>query len=200
MSTAAIEHLETWPPAGAEPLVSFIVAGDPKGAGSKDAIPLGKRDRSGRFHPFTRPDGTPMVNVVDSTGPAGKAWRKAIKAAAVVALDHAQELADGPLAVRVTFYGARRKADFGTGRNAGVLKPGSDRYPHRSDLPDGTKLGRALEDALNAVVWTDDRRVCDMWWSRRFGDDPGAIVDIMAMPRAVTEAQAAELGGQLALA
>lgn len=190
---------EAWPPADAEPLTSFVVAGEPRGAGSKDAIPLGKRI-GGRFIPYCRADGTPIVNVVDSTGPLGKAWRKLVKAAAVEALGVAQDLHDGPVAVRVTFYTAGPKARYGTGRNAGILKAGADRYPHRSELSDGTKLGRALEDALNGVVWTDDRRVCDMWWSRRFAPEgAGAVVDIFAMPREVEVSDTIVPAAQLAL-
>ena len=187
---------ETWPPADAELLVSFVVSGDPKGAGSKDAIALGKRV-GGRFIPYCRKDGTPMVNVVDTSGKPGKLWREAIAQAAMLALGEARELADGPLAVRATFYGASPKRRFGTGRNEGVLKATADRFPHQSDLPDGTKLARALEDALNSVAWADDRRVCDLWWSRRFGQDPGAVVDILALPVTVEPSQVRP-AGQLA--
>lgn len=176
---------EVWPPEHAELLVSFEVAGQPKGAGSKDAIPLGRwRHVNGakRFIPIVRADGTPIVNVVDSAGAAGKAWSNEIVGACAGALDDAHEMFDGPIAVRVTFYGESPKGRYGTGRNAAKLKDTAHRMPHRSDLPDGTKLARRLEDALNSLLWTDDRRVCDMWWSRRFGAGPGARVEIYGMP------------------
>jgi Holliday junction resolvase RusA-like endonuclease len=176
---------ETWPPEHAQPLVSFEVAGDPKGAGSKDAIPLGRWTAEGgqrRFIPYTRDSGIPIVNVVDSSGKAGTAWREEIRSACAQALDVAHELVDGPIAVRVIFYGESPKKRYGTGRNADTLKPNADRLPHQSDLPDGTKLARALEDALNGLLWVDDRRVCELWWSRKFGRGPGARVDVYGLP------------------
>jgi Holliday junction resolvase RusA-like endonuclease len=97
---------------------------------------------------------------------------------------------DGPVAIRVTFYGESPKGRYGTGRNAQRLKPAAHRLPHRSDLPDGTKLARRLEDALNGLCWTDDRRVCDMWWSRRFGQGAGARVDIYGMPARFSDVEA----------
>lgn len=174
-----------WPPEGAELLVAFRVVGMPRPAGSKNVIPLGRRDpRTRRFQPYTRGDGSPIFNVQDSSGQAGENWRADVRAAAFRALDEAHGLADGPLAVRVVFSYRGPAGRYGTGRNAGVLKPGADRYPHRGELADGTKLGRALEDALTAIVWTDDRRVCEMWWSRSF-DEPGARVEIYALPATV---------------
>lgn len=182
-----------FPPAGAERLAAFAVRGMPRPAGSKNAIPLGRRV-NGRFIPVTRKDGTPIFNLVDSSGENGANWRTDIRAAASGALDAAHELADGPLAVRATFFYAGPKGRYGTGRNAERLKDSADRYPHQGELADGTKLARALEDALNAVVWTDDRRVCDLWWSRRFtdqlepelreiaGDGHGVIVEIYTLP------------------
>jgi Holliday junction resolvase RusA-like endonuclease len=187
---------ETWPPEHAEPLLSFEVAGEPKGAGSKNAIPLGRwRHVDGRrvFIPVTREGGVPIVNVVDTADDTGgKEWSEAIRAACAGALDAAHELYDGPIAVRVTFYSDGPKGRYGTGRNAEVLKPTADRLPHRAELADGTKLARRLEDALNGLCWTDDRRVCDMWWSRRFGRGPGARVDLYGMP-----ARYCELPGEL---
>lgn len=181
---AASERSELWPPDDSRLLVSFVVRGDPKPAGSKNAIPLGRRNEQGVFVPYTRQDGTPIVNVQDSSGTAGTNWRVDVRDAFEKAIDVAHELADGPLAVRVTFFAERPKGHYGSGKNAGVLKAGADRFPHQSRLPDGTKLARSLEDALNKICWTDDRRVVDMWWTRRFGP-AGAIVDIFTLPVAV---------------
>lgn len=176
------EMRELWPPWGAEPLVSFRVVGEPKPAGSKNAIPLMRFDRElGRRVPIVRDSGVPIVNVTDSSGRAGTEWRADVRAACVAAMDEAQGMVDGPVAVRVTFFRSRPASHYGTGRNAGVLKDSAPAFPHQSKLPDGTKLGRSLEDALNKICWADDRRVCDMWWSRRFGPD-GAEVAIFTLP------------------
>lgn len=177
---------ESFPPEHAVELCAFEVSGDPKGAGSKDAIPLGRwgKDAKGqrRFFPVCRPSGVPIVNVVDSSGKAGEEWREQVRAACAQALERGHELADGPIVVRVIFYGSSPKGRYGTGRNADELKEHADRLPHQSALPDGTKLARALEDALNGLLWTDDRRVCDLWWSRRFGRYPGARVEVWSVP------------------
>lgn len=176
---------EAWPPEHAELLVSFEVAGEPKGAGSKNAIPLGRwitEDGRRRFKAVYRDGGVPVVNIVDTAGKAGEAWSEEIRAACARALDASHALADGPIAVRVTFYGDSPKSRYGTGRNAEKLKEHADRLPHRSELADGTKLARRLEDALNGLCWTDDRRVCELWWSRRFGQNPGAKVEVYALP------------------
>lgn len=171
--------IQAWPPEGVRLIGCFRVDGEPKGAGSKSAIPAGKRDATGRFHPYTRPDGMPIVNVVDSSGAPGKKWRKAVAAAFREVI--AAEPHDGPIAMRLTFSAERPAAQIGTGRNAGVVKASAPALPHASALADGTKLTRALEDALNEVAYTDDRRVCDLWWSRRYGS-PGVDVEIFAMP------------------
>lgn len=182
---------ESFPPEHYVPVVSFQVAGDPVGAGSKDAIPLGRWVHAGGqrvFKPITRPGGVPIVNVVDTTDKTGgPEWRQAIKDACERALDEAHELIDSPIAVRVTFFGSSPKNRYGTGKNADVLKDSADRLPHAAALSDGTKLARALEDSLNALCWRDDRRVCDLWWSRRFGVNPGARVDIYAAPATFAE-------------
>lgn len=177
---------EAWPPEHAVALCAFEVAGEPKGAGSKDAIPLGRWGKGDggqrRFFPICRESGVPIVNVVDSSGKAGEEWRDEIRAACAAVLERGHELANGPIAVRVTFYGPSPKRRYGTGRNSETLKDNADRLPHQSDLPDGTKLARALEDALNGLLWVDDRRVCELWWSRRFGKNPGARVEVWELP------------------
>lgn len=193
MSIAA----ESWPPPHSRPLVSFEVSGDPKGAGSKDAIPLGRwvtTDGRRRFKAVYREGGVPIVNVVDTSDKTGgPEWRAEIRSAFALAVDAAYEIADAPIAVRVTFYTPGAKGRYGTGRNAGVLKESADKFPHRAELADGTKLARALEDALNSLAWVDDRRVCDLWWSRRFGKHPGARVDLFTMPVSVADYAAVEM-------
>lgn len=189
--------VESWPPAGAELLVSFHVQGKPVPAGSKNAVPLMRYDKDlGRRVPILR-DGVPIVNQMDSSGTRGTNWRADIRQCVADALEVAHELADGPLAVRTTFFISSPAARYGTGRNAGVLKPNAARYPHKSKLADGDKLSRALHDALTSVVWRDDSRVCECWWSRAYGDD-GARVDVFTLPEFVSEA-AIEQSGTLLL-
>ena len=173
---------EIWPPEDAEPLVSFRVDGDPKPAGSKVSGVVTRWDDALKKRvPVERPGGGYKTFTKDDSGAAGTNWRADIRSACADALDAAHELVDGPLAVRVTFYWEEPKSHFGTGRNSGVRKESAARYPHSSRLADGTKLLRALEDALTKLLWTDDRRVCECWWSRAFGK-PGADVAIFTLP------------------
>lgn len=65
-------------------------------------------------------------------------------------------LLDGPLALKVTFY---------------LLRPMSAkkrRFPHTK--PDLSNLVKAVEDALNKVIWTDDSRIVSLAVEKRFGD------------------------------
>src|SRR5690606_2131445 len=66
---------------------------------------------------------------------------------------------DGPLVADMVFTMPRPKGHYGTGRNAGVLKPRYvDALPDR--VPDPSKPARSTEAALpDASVWADDARV-----------------------------------------
>lgn len=182
--------LEAFPPAGAEPLVQFHVHGDPRPAGSKDTGVVTRFDaEKGRRVPVLNPEtGMPRTFTRDSSGGRGKNWRSDVRQAAADAIAAAHELADGPLAVRVTFFVDSPASRFGTGRNQGVLKGNAPRYPHRSKLADGDKLSRALHDALTKLVWVDDSRVCECWWSRAYGS-AGAIVAIYTLPETIDDAR-----------
>jgi Holliday junction resolvase RusA-like endonuclease len=74
---------------------------------------------------------------------------------------------DGPIEVVIAFFHPRPAGHYGTGRNAGVLKPTAPRW--KATAPDIDKLVRAILDALTtsrAIV--DDARVTrlvveDLW-------------------------------------
>jgi len=74
---------------------------------------------------------------------------------------------DGPIEVVLTFFHERPGGHFGTGRNAGVLKPSAPRW--KSTAPDIDKLTRAILDSLtSARAIRDDARVArlvveDLW-------------------------------------
>lgn len=86
-----------------------------------------------------------------------KPWREAVKSAALDAL--AYDAAWLPLAdalrVDVTFTLPRPKHHYGTGKNAGRVKPSAPHYP--TGKPDLDKTVRSTLDALtDAGVWRDD--------------------------------------------
>ena len=63
----------------------------------------------------------------------------------------------GPISLTVTFLFSHPKGDFGSGKNAGVLKCSAPILHIKR--PDATKLLRCLEDALNGVIWKDDSQI-----------------------------------------
>jgi len=89
-----------------------------------------------------------------------KPWREDVRTAAEKWIaDHPGLYPiQGALSVDMVFSIARPKGHFGTGRNAGVLKPSAPAYP--TGAPDLSKLARSTEDAItSAGLWSDDSRV-----------------------------------------
>jgi hypothetical protein len=67
-------------------------------------------------------------------------------------------------------------ADYGTGRNANVLKDwAKDAKP--TAKPDLLKLGRAVEDAMSGIIYRDDSQIVEEALLKHYGDKPG--VDII---------------------
>lgn len=121
--------------------VQIVVRGLPAPQGSKRFV---GHNRAGR-------------GVLVESSRKVKPWRAAVAAAAVPARPAAP--LDGPLIADMVFTMPRPRAHYGTGRNAGALKP---RYAHAvpDRVPDLSKLARSTEDALtDAGVWADDARV-----------------------------------------
>jgi crossover junction endodeoxyribonuclease RusA len=84
----------------------------------------------------------------------------------------------GPIMVDLAFYLPRPKGHFGTGRNAGVLKPSAPRYPESK--PDIDKLVRACLDAMTGMVFRDDSQVAMLVARKLYADDryPGVVIEI----------------------
>lgn len=80
----------------------------------------------------------------------------------------------GPVAVRLEVVLARPEAHYGTGRNAGRLKPSAPEFP--AVTPDVDKVARLVLDALtDAGVWRDDKQVAVLRVEKRYQVDPGDI-------------------------
>lgn len=58
------------------------------------------------------------------------------------------------LFVQITFYFARPKSHYGTGKNSGILKPNVGNY--HTSKPDVDNLIKFVLDALNGIFWKDD--------------------------------------------
>lgn len=90
-----------------------------------------------------------------------------------------------PLLLIATFYVARPKGHYGTGRNADVLKPSAPALP--TTRPDLSNLLKLFEDALNGYAFVDDSNLVDIHMRKRYGI-PRTEVELAAMssePQAV---------------
>lgn len=145
-------------------MTTFFVCGVPAPQGSKRAIPI----KRGGVH-------TGKVSLLESAGDKLKQWRRAVSA---VAAQH--EPITGPVGVHVTFGMHRPKSHYGTGKNAGVLKPSSPQ--HHAVKPDIDKLARATLDALTTSrLIEDDSRVIDLRATKIYiepGGTTGAAITI----------------------
>lgn len=149
-----------------EPVLAFRVHGSPQPAGSKKAF----------VHPATG-----HAQVVDANSKA-RPWKERV--AQVAGETYSGPLLDGPLVARFTFFTPRPRGHFGTGRNAGTLKPSAPAFP--TTRPDALKLARAVEDALTGVVWRDDALIVEEHLYKRYGN-AGCQVEISAVEASTVE-------------
>jgi len=114
--------------------------------------------------------------VVDAN-PRAKGWQANVARAA--AEQYTGELLDGPLAVEMTFYRARPGGHFGTGRNAHRVKPSAPIAP--VSRPDALKLARAVEDALEGVVYRNDAQIVEESLAKRWGEPERCEIAVYRM-------------------
>lgn len=121
-----------------------------------------------------------------------KPWREAVVSAVLEQFDRRPlgALHDSlpifgqyvPVHLSVIFYFRRPKAHFGTGKNAGVIKPNAPRWV--TVYPDESKLIRSTEDAITTTgIWHDDGQVVRHSAAQVYSDDhfQGAKVVIMEL-------------------
>jgi Holliday junction resolvase RusA-like endonuclease len=133
--------------------IQFFVRGFPRAQGSKRHVGKGV-----------------MVEMAKDLNP----WRKAIADAAIEAADGTKLFS--PLLVRTVFFFNRPAGHYGTGKNAGTVKPSAPKW--REQNPDVDKLVRALFDALVlSGVIIDDRFIVRVEAEKRYGD-PGVLVEV----------------------
>lgn len=139
-------------------------------------------------HPLTfraygepAPQGSKNVyrgRVVESSK-ALRPWRQAVTYAAIEALGQKGRRFAGPVLLDLEFVFERPRGHYGTGRNAGILKPGAPAH-FKSSTPDLSKLVRAAEDAItDAGAWTDDALVAKIAAVKRYAG-PGEVQGLIA--------------------
>lgn len=126
--------------------LELVVYGQPAPAGSKTA----GRTNDGRV--FLR-----------DASKGAAAWKRAV---AQVAGEHMQgrELLDGPLTIAVDFHLPRPKSHVGKRG----LKPSAPK--HHVTAPDCLKLMRAVEDAMQGIVYRNDSQIVRETVTKGYGE------------------------------
>ena len=155
---------------GAE-LLRLTVYGQPKGAGSKTAEPLGKRFKEARDA-----DGRLILKYRHATKGTAE-WMEIVEREARIAWRNAAAM-DGPLWVTIDCFESRPAGHFRTGQFAHLLRPAAPAHPDTTDTHDSGKLRRAVEDALTAAgVWADDKRVVDGHDRKHYCDPESQVLE-----------------------
>lgn len=125
----------------------------------------------------TRANGTRYTNVVESGKKKLEPWRAAVTA---VAAGRGGAPPKTDVHVEMVFYLPRPRGHYGTGRNAGRLKPSAPTYC--ATKPDVDKLLRAVFDGLtDSGLLHDDAQVVSCYAVKKYaelGGGPGASVTV----------------------
>jgi len=163
--------------------IKIIVLGVPAPQGSKHGYAIKAK---GEY--------TGKVAQVESSAKV-KPWRMAVKYAALneIALRVAPyQVMTGAVVLEVTFRLPRPKGHYGTGRNAGLLKPSAPLVP--AGRPDLDKLLRSTFDALGeAGVWGDDAQVVAVRGAKVYATDYepiGATIRVTSLVNVIERAVA----------
>jgi Holliday junction resolvase RusA-like endonuclease len=132
----------------------------------------GHAEPAGSKRPVTPKHGG-RAFVIDANPKAAK-WKKQI--AQIVGEKYRGPLLDCPLMAQFVFYRVRPGNHFGSGRNAGKLKASADRFP--LPAPDVLKTARAVEDALQGVVYVNDSRIVSEVLHKRWGPREAVLIEI----------------------
>ncbi|GAG26537.1 unnamed protein product [marine sediment metagenome] len=157
--------------------LTFTVYGKQIPQGSKRTVPI---YRAGK--PVMKGNRT-LTRVADDN-PGLPAWRQEIAHAARYAYDG--EPMPGPFALTVQIVRPRPRGHFGTGRNADRLKPSAPAFP--TSAPDTLKLARAVEDALENVLWLNDAQIVRHILSKNWGKEYAIHVTVESIDGAANAA------------
>jgi len=149
-------------------MFNFTVYGVPQPGGSKKAFFNKKLNR----------------NILVDDCKQNKPWRDSVRAAFIDKYPNATPLF-GPIRMEITFFMPRPKGHYGTGKNAGTLKPRAALY--HTVKPDATKLVRSTEDALTGYAWVDDAMIALQIVSKLYHMNPHALIRILPMNPEVLE-------------
>jgi len=117
---------------------------------------------------------TGQVLLIDVNQKKLKAWRKEV--GKVMMTNKPASPLDCAVSLDVILYIARPQGHFGTGRNAGQLKPSAPTIA-KSGF-DTDKILRGLYDAGTGIWWSDDRRIAKVSLTRLYDDGRGERVEL----------------------
>ena len=140
-------------------MTEIIVRGIPAPQGSKRHVGNGR-----------------MVESSKAVGP----WREAVRGETQDVMADKLVL-PGPVKVRIRFLLTRPQSHYGTGRNAGIIRPAMT-WAQPDGRPDIDKLARAVLDGLTmGGAFKDDGQVIDLHASKHYtltGTAPGCTIEI----------------------
>jgi len=121
----------------------------------------------------------PMTQVVPASK-GMKKWEKAVNDKARTAMLADPGPIENPVIVKMQFFLKRPQNHTGSGRNEGVLKEWAERLlPTKT--PDLDKLIRSTNDAMTGVVYTDDCQIVAIIPTKRYGKNPGVMIEVAEM-------------------
>lgn len=148
-------------------MIRFTVYGKPAQVGSKRAFVVGeekKQETSG-----AKWVKNPRAVLTDDNSERQQQWYQAVAQKAAREMERIP-LLTGPIRLTMRFYFRRPGTHYGSGKSTkDVLKASAPKY--HTQTPDHDKLTRNTQDALTAVVWHDDKQVCECDVARVWAED-----------------------------
>jgi len=139
--------------------VRVTVVGKAKPAGSKRAF---KNRHTGNVH------------IVDANKDS-MSWKQDVAQACLHACCEQGWTAEhDPLLVEISFFQARPKTHYGTGKNSERVKDSAPAWP--TSRPDVDKLSRAVLDGMTGVVFRDDAQIVAKTVVKRYGEPERAEI------------------------
>ena len=83
----------------------------------------------------------------------------------------------GPVELCLLFCLPRPKGHYGTGRNAGKLKPSAPAFHVKK--PDCDNMVKFVKDCANTIVWKDDNQVCELVALKRYTESYQPRTEVM---------------------
>lgn len=121
--------------------------------------------------------------IVLDASPRTRSWRQELSRE--MQRDRPLSPLEGPVVVGIVVFVQRPQSHYGTGRNAGNLKPNAPEHP--ASGKDLDKVARACLDAAKSIWWKDDRQVCQLSIARVYGAPERVTISVSPVGRTTNE-------------